>query len=389
MAQTSIRPLAFILGALLCSSLLIACGEQFEATQASGSKTDDTPEEAKAIDETGRFKYFNTSVPLKKDWGDEAESKFVYVASLDAPVEEESGEAVQATSFFLEGRHAYVSYNMAGASLGGGIELINLDNPKRPLVEKSFITNDIEFADLVVYKDHIYAVGADENGAVLAVFDEKLNEQSRIPLDAYYANSISLQAKNLYVSAGDNLGIVQFWILNRSRPTRVSSYPLKASTHVQPWRHSFLAFGRGSLYRADHWGELEELVELSKESFEAPARFRVDGNTLVTNAVGSQLLVFDLKKAEKKEVELVAKERLPGTGNGLDLYKKSLFLAQGDAGVHYYELRHKNKLRYKGQFDFKDDRGSANNVRVGKIKSGEFIFSADGLGGLRILKWDD
>jgi hypothetical protein len=125
------------------------------------------------------------------------------------------------------------------------------------------------------------------------------------------------------------------------------------------------------------------LATIGSERFAAPVRMALANADVVTNGAHSGLTVL---QASPTSATIAFHADLPGTGNGIDIAGNLAVLAQGEAGTLLYDFTTPTAPVFLGSFAFPDDRGSANEVRLGSCAANDYIFLSDGLGGFRIVR---
>lgn len=318
--------------------------------------------------------------------------QFLSLASVK-PLESEDGFEMQATNFAFSKEFVVVSYNRAGNEVRGAIEVFDLSNPKKPKIVGSLQYKDAEFSDVKIKDQLAYAVGSDGvNGAVLKVISlenpEAPTEKASVPLEGFYATSVSIQGDSLFITSGDNRGLIE---LSTGSFERKNEWKLPSATFVFASENSVLLAGGDpySFYQIAN-DELFEVTRFSEKASEAPSRFAVSADYLVANPTNEGLLVY--KFNEKASVaKLISQTPVKGTGNGIDLYKNYVFMAQGDAGVRIYNLDQADEPKYVGLLDY-SNRGSANQVKYGNVLNSKenwnCLLVADGAGGFEVLKFE-
>lgn len=344
--------------------------------------------------EDSRVQLKNTELSLKV----KSPVKFTYVASVDAPLIPKTKDQLQATAFDFYKDYAYVVYNMAGADIKGAIEVVDFSSWKEPELLSSVYFENAEFSDVKVQNAFVYAVGVEtgeHEGAVFKIFkhvekEKPLQAVASVSLEGFVATSIQLDGSVAYVSVGDNSGIFEINIKNPERPEIIHQWKLAQAKFVLPIKDSFLALGGES--STDFFepikSELNSVLEVSRNIYEAPGRMSVYGNHIYTNAGQLGFRVYDIKDWKKASLQEIAAFELKGTGNGIDVSSDMAFLAQGEMGAGVYSVKNPERPEEMGYFDFEDDRGSANNIRHGKVGSENLLMIADGVGGFRIVHFD-
>lgn len=312
--------------------------------------------------------------------------RFKYLASIEAPMGP-SGDGLQATSFDSHKDSAVVTYAQAGEIVEGAIDLLRIDEESWVTVEQTLLFKNTEFADVKIREGRAYLVGAESGareGAVLVVVDlldpREAREIARVPLPGFYAVHIFIEKNRALIASGDNAGIVTVDLdtLEIEEVKEVSNVlsVLRIDSEIY-WLHGEKETLISSL------SPTESSARLASEPSEAPSRMVLHKKYIVTNAGVSGLSIFDTHAQRlRSQVELM------GTGNGLDVADRYAYLAQGEAGLLLVDLHNVERPYVMGQFDFPDDRGSANHVRFGVVNKAEILFLADGLGGLRVIEID-
>ncbi len=317
---------------------------------------------------------------------------FMSLASV-RPFESDEGVEMQATNFAFYKDMVVVSYNRAGEDVRGAIEVFDLSNPKKPVSIGSIQYKDAEFSDVKVKDQMAYAVGGDGvNGAILKVIsleDPKAPaEKASVSLEGFYATSVSIEGDSIFITSGDNRGLIE---LSAESFERKSEWKLSSATFVSASENSVMvAGGEPYAFFQVNNDELAEVVRFSEKPADAPSRFAYNDDYLVANPSNEGLLVF--KYSEKEgAAKLVSQTAVKGTGNGIDVYKNYVFMAQGDAGVRVYNIDQADKPRDAGTLDYAN-HGSANQVKYGYVpnskKNWNCLLVADGAGGFKIYKFN-
>ena len=313
-----------------------------------------------------------------------------YLAKARAPKIEGDPTALQATGFSIQGNTAFVSYLMAGEVIHGGLDVLNLSDPRRPSIASTWLSRTEEFADVAAQGDWVFAVGATtegEGGGILAVFKNNsgvLSPVARLPLGGFHANRIRLQRNHAWISVGDNLGLAEVDLSSPERPILKTLVQMPNSLDVVPFSGGVFALGGAESTDLSLWNgsSLGGLFRLASSPTRAPARLALSGDRLYTNAGHSGLSVF---KWTGSEIQTLAHKDLPGTGNGIALSGPYSILAQGETGLVVVDHSKTDRPIVMGAFDFGGDNGSANAAAVEKLGSQTTVLIADGLGGFKVL----
>jgi hypothetical protein len=317
-------------------------------------------------------------------------TSFTYVAAVNAPVNPATSDALQATNFAFTNTHAVVTYNMAGPAIEGALDVVDLSDPTKATLVACLQFPAEEFADVAVSGGTAFLVGQGGAGGLLAVVDIRdpahPREIADLALGSYYATSIALEGTSAYVTTGDTGGgLVRVDVSNPSAPAIKSVVPLSNALSAIRSEETTFVFGGDtttSLYSIATTSALP-LATIGGGRFAAPVRMALTNADVVTNGAHSGLSVL---RASPTSATLLFHADLPGTGNGIDIAGNLGVLAQGEAGTLLYDFTIPTAPVFLGSFAFPDDRGSANEVRLGSCVANDYIFLSDGLGGFRIVR---
>lgn len=316
---------------------------------------------------------------------------FTHVATVEAP--ELAGRKVQATNFAVAGNYAYVVYNTAGTEIAGGIDVIDVSHVSAPELVGSHIDSTIEFAAVAVKGPYAYAVGSRADGGVLVVWDVHApaspTRVATLALGSQYVTSIEIENHYAYVTIGAEGGVAVLDITKPTAPTVVRGTRVGNALYLRRTNGMNLVLGGSSAFElaGERDGTVWPMLTIADAPVAAPGRFATSGTRLFTNAGHTGLTTVELSTSATSAT-LRSHVELSGTGNGLDTSHDYLFLAQGEAGALVYSLD--ATPRYLGRFDFPDEPGSANQIRYAKHVAGAgYLFLVDGLGGFRILSFDE
>lgn len=388
---------------------LLACGDGIERQEADGGAQN--PTQNTEFDEGGEFQTgLHPRLQLKdsplslKAKGIESRLfsvqsldrssglSFHYLASASPPLDPNSQKPLQATNFAFANSLVIVSYMMAGPERIGAIDLVELGEKNWANIRSSLIFEDAEFADLKVKDDFVFAVGADAEGAVLVVIDisntKEPSEVSRVSLPGHFATSIELDDDRIFVSSGDNAGVLELSIKSPKDPQLIQFDPLINSLSIQSFHSNILGMGGENftgIFRLDSKGP-SWMLKLGSES-EAPARFAISNHLLLTNAVDGKLIISKVSK-ELDSAKILHEVELSGTGNAIDMAHRYAFLAQGEEGLQVWDVKEAFKPSFLGGLHFPNESASTNQVRYGVLNDRPYIFLADGRGGFRVISFE-
>lgn len=323
----------------------------------------------------------------------EGAAAFTYVASVEPPTVD--GFLVQATNFAFDGDYAFVVYNTAGPDVRGGIEVVDLSKLGSPKLVASKVSHDVEFADVLIDGKYAFAVGATPKGAELRVFaidkPAKMAQVAALSFPARYATSVARDSSNgLWVTTGADGGLVHLDVKNPLKPVVDVTHPLPNALYTFDMEGARLVLGGDAdlgVHREKN-GEFGRVATIAPVFVEAPGRLARRDHRLYTNAGHTGLTELDVS-SDGRSVTVLSTAPIAGTGNGIDASSQHLFLAQGEVGTFVYDFHGNDSPTARGKFDFPDDHGSANQVRAGKCGGKDNLFLSDGLGGFRIVQFDE
>jgi hypothetical protein len=76
-----------------------------------------------------------------------------------APPSFNGGENLTATHVYLEGDYAYVSYNTAGETYAGAIDIVNVADPNRPVLSSRVRLTNADLSSIIFDDGYVYGVG--------------------------------------------------------------------------------------------------------------------------------------------------------------------------------------------------------------------------------------
>ena len=143
------------------------------------------------------------------------------------------GKRISATHVRIRDNYAYVTYHIKGDEIFGAIDVINIQNPKKPRLTSYASTPQIDFnsVDADYEQDpgnirKIYLMGETENGAYLKILNIKsgriTSQSSALKLPGQSGNSIVRSADWLYASTGGSIGDGGTFVIERSSLTIIS-----------------------------------------------------------------------------------------------------------------------------------------------------------------------
>ncbi len=325
----------------------------------------------------------------------------VLVAEVAPPVHE--GQTLQATDVVIKGGKAYVSYNYQGEIFLGGVDIFDITDISTPQLISFALLTDTDVNGLAVSGDQLFLAAATERADYdsPAVLEQVIlagglltDETTIVDLPSYAATDVEVAGGRVYVTSGADGGRVT--ILSKDDLAVERSYSVEDARGVSADRKD-VAVVAGTPARLLTFDlDLGELVfdytltgatiPFSKSTIEINRSNAIlalgDGGTqIVCLATGETLAVIPQPIVAGLDSSVTVT-------NAATVDKKTLFMANGEAGV--YVARAVTKL------DSKDC--SVDNLRlIGKFRFGDFqsvnhvayksgvLFIAGGLGGLKIV----
>lgn len=314
---------------------------------------------------------------------------FSLIAEVDAPM---IGDAVlQATEVKLNANYAAVSYNMKGAGLLGALEIMDVANPFIPAILKTFLFPDADINTVEWLEDYIVIGGQDIDGAFYALVDpdgaiSQVIERKR--LTGHSTINILTLGDEILMVTGDNGGIT--WI------NAVTGNQEGFESFVDARSIDVVGMNRGVLLTSTFLHLVDELntqsLPLDPNWIQPQSKADVEADDdfiyAALNRGGVKIYNHNLV-----EVDYIDRPVTPAGLNPEDFVSNSvsanqglLFTANGGAGIlvsRFTENPSDLFVEY-GYFDF-GGSFSSNYVK----SQGNFIFVATGLGGLKILSFEE
>ncbi len=343
-------------------------------------------------------------LPLKAARADDTQTDPV-LESLSALASPEEVPGLEATNLQLVGKTAYVVYNTAGNVVHGALEVVDVSDVKKPRRLGLQVFENAEFSDIVIRGGFAFLTGdvntPTHQGAMLKVIDisrpAQLHEVAQVDLPGYTATSIQFDGNEAILSVGDNAGLNIFDVAKPAAPKLLLRLPFTGALYAGRYSGDYVALSgtpATSLALFNRKGvSVAPALQLSHADTTSPGRFVIKGHYLYTNAGMTGLSVVRLPHWFSPGFKVVSQVALPGNGNGLAVFHDTLFLAQGNAGLHVYDVRHKRAPRDLGALRFQFPGESTNQVKFAYDRHRCWkgclcgvLFVANGSGGLRIFE---
>ncbi|MCM5662710.1 LVIVD repeat-containing protein [Galbibacter mesophilus] len=316
----------------------------------------------------------------------------VQIAKVSAPVYK--GTTLRATHIDINGKYAYVSYNVEGATYLGAVDVIDISDPLNPTVALQAIFPNTDISSVDYFENALYLAGAnagidDSNPAILI----KMPLQNGLPTESielltitgFVATDIKVNSSGIFGVSGDNGEVVKY---------NLSSLQLEETTALADLRavglndNKVIALSGTEGIYVYNSNNLNKNKSFSTSKDVAEAKRTIDfydKNVLVAEGAKG-LGIYSINNGSKLttiEVPTLEDETIDPSDivtNAVSVEDKHIFTADGAAGISVYTINGAiNNLTSIGSLDL---TGSANYVK----SANGYIFVADGKAGLKILK---
>lgn len=300
---------------------------------------------------------------------------------VDAPVVD--GTKLQATDVTWRESYVYASYNVRGEKFIGALQVIDVADPTNPKLVAEAIYRNTDLARIRLSGSRIFAAGADEKeGGTLEAFtfeNGTLTFDGFTKVGSYAATFLDLHDYDAYVSYGDTGGGVATYDLRSGTPVLKNRVALDDARWVAHDGTRGVLAVAGSPGRFMHLGGQGTGIEGADVG--APTWGQVSDDTLFLSSDGAGVLVYELKTNKR-----IAQLPTAGNANGSAIANDArlAFMANGEEGLVVADILDPSKPVQLASIDVLDDEGSANAVAL----SGKYIALADGLGGVKLLKYE-
>lgn len=319
---------------------------------------------------------------------------FYHTHTVLAPrVSQFDGRRLRATSSYKLGNLLYVSYMMEGPEYLGALDIIDISSLSAPVVKSTYRFSNVKITDVKVHNGVAFLSGAkrSQGATMLALNVQNPVVPSLIKYTVFpgdIGTSVDVRQGKVIVSSATEGGLAVFNIepqnytfekFNFVENALYVEYRLKNnddSSDVEP----MVMGGVGSTSILYEGHELP----ISSATSTAPSRFAIMGPMLyaVSDAGLTVSEISDKFNGFVRQIPIT-----DGKPSGVAHLDQRLYVANGDAGLKYFNVDQPGNPQLIGFFDFEQDGGSANNVWVEKLNAVEnLIIVADGKSGIRLIK---
>lgn len=349
-----------------------------------------------------------------------AEVTLTLVAQVSAPIF--SGRTLEATDIRVLGNKAYVTYNVAGDTFMGAVEVYDITNAIAPVLISSAIFSDTDINGVAIQGNDLYLAGASsddtlESPGVLKVISLSGGKLTDVvvtkDMPSFAATDVETVGDYVYVTTGADDGYVV--VLNRADLTELDSFSaidargvdsdgvdiavVTGTNGVSGASAKLISFDKtlGATALAEY-SLSGGTIKHSKSTIEIKKKKAVlalgDGGVQVVCLTdGVVLKHIDLPIVPDLDASLAV-------ANAVTAYKRALFMANGEAGV-YVAISDNNldsndclvdtldtvgRLQLDSVLIDGDQRGqSVNHI----LYRNDMLFVAAGLGGVKIVHVED
>ncbi|WP_339752232.1 hypothetical protein [Algoriphagus aquimarinus] len=316
----------------------------------------------------------------------------VMVSQVDAPKFE--GKTLQATHVDIDGKYAYVSYNTAGDTYLGAVDIFDITNIYSPKITEQAIFKDTDISSIEYKNGKLYlaaAVNIDQNTQVtspanlitVSVSGGKFSSDFvYTSLPSYVATDVANTNSKTAVTSGND-GVIGLFDASKTPGATTKMGDLRA-----------VAFGNNKLavlsgtsgvhildpnslsevitipLKADVAGS-KRTLDIDKDNLYVSEGANGAGIYKMTDGSLVQKLAIPINPDDVAASEIVT--------NAVSVDNNLLFMANGGAGISISDVSDIAAIKTLGVLDLD---GSSNFVR----NEEEFVFVATGSGGLQILK---
>lgn len=326
---------------------------------------------------------------------DDAEKvSLVLISQASSPIYE--GNTLQATHVDIDEDYAYVSYNTAGPTYLGAVEIIDISDVYKPKIVSQAIFKNSDIS-AVEYRDGMLflamAIDVDNSevnepanmGVVNVANGQFTSDFKYISVPGFVATDITTTSDLTAIVSGSN-GVLTVFDRNLNKRSEVAIEDLRSVAFGEN-RLAILSGTKGaSILNAN---SLTESTSISLGSDEPQAKRTIaiedDHLYIAEGKNGAGIYRSDNgRQVAKLSIPINPENVEQGdiVTNAVSVEDDLLFMANGAAGISITDVDEEDDVEQYGVLDLD---GSSNFVRFEK----KFIFVATGSGGLQILKLMD
>ncbi|MBW2960506.1 hypothetical protein [Mesonia aestuariivivens] len=320
----------------------------------------------------------------------------ITIASVNPP--SIGGTLLKATQVAIHENYAYVSYNVEGDEYKGAIDVIDISDPENPLLASQVIFPNTDINAIVYSNGNLFVAGANPSLSIEGTDPALLfriglvqdlpvtNDLTLIDMPGFSGVDVTVDGNRIYGVSGDN-GVLARYNQNGNLQNSISITDLRA---VGINNNQLVALSGTTgvyVYNANNLSQTLNFSTL-QDVPEAKRTIAFYNNQLLAAEGTDGVGIYDLNSGNQiNTLPLPALNSLPSTidpaevvTNAVTTIDNYIIVAQGSAGVSLFEVGNDvTDVNNVGILDLDD---SANYVKG----EGEYLFVANGGGGLKIIK---
>lgn len=313
------------------------------------------------------------------------------VAEVNPPVYK--GKTLTATHVDVKDNYVYVSYNTAGETYLGGLDVIDISEPNNPQLVVQAILPNTDISTVVYDNGNLYISGAtsvDANPSITTpAFVAKMplqnglltTDYSNIPLLSNVSTGVAVATNDYYAVSGNNGVLAKIDKATNTIKVTIPVADLRALGYINN-KVVVLSGTEGvKVYNADSM-TLVSSFAATTDVADAKRTIDFQGDNILVAQGYKGLLVYSATGSLLQTLSLpTAVSGVNATDvvtNGVSVNGDYVYAANGAAGIAVYQKQSSNLVSL-GSISL---GGSANYVK----SSGDYIFVANGSGGLKIVK---
>lgn len=331
---------------------------------------------------------FKSTIAWATDDGAVVQTGFGLELLAEIPSPRWEGTTLQATDVQWVGDLVFATYNARGDAFIGALQVIDVQDPRTPELVAEAIYPITDLQRVRVAGPYVYTASADaEFGGTLERWTYTraagLQYDGYVIVGSYSATYLDVDDDAAWVSFGDVRGGAVAFDLQAAWPPapsdRIEAHDARWVGHLEDDGVVVVSGSPARVRREDASGVIE--APLDGGTVGAPTWGTRVGDRLYLSADEAGLLVVDLR-----DLHVVGTLATTGTANGLAIAPDGAlaFLANGQEGLVVADVRDPRAPAALASIDVLDDAGSANAVALSR----EWIALADGLGGVKILRYE-
>lgn len=351
------------------------------------------------LEASGEYLVFNASTAASSTLSNRPPSLRLIVSVSPPEIDDQT---LQATDIHLVSNQAFISYNVAGETQMGAVDVIDISRITRPEMVSSLELPNHDANAIFRHKKNVYIVGAVDTGGASLLrigyernqLDDSFDSQS---LESFAGTDVMVNGSKLYATSGNRGGLEIFDLDDLTRIDLIEVSDARGVAYDKREKSTRVISGQpGIMHVVNDDEELEASIELGGNSAAESKSTIEAGNSSSIVSLGDKGLkvVCNENGAELLHIEAVRVKGLDSSvtvTNAASMDNGLIFAANGEAGLYVYETKkgskipktscHEIKASLLGSINF-GNGFSANHVVYKK----NYLFVATGLGGLKIVE---